>query len=89
MSAEEKKNLKWWLKTTLQVGGMTLVTFAPELFQLFPEHTLLFKMALPLGFAIKLFGTKLEYQKGNLPEGMTKLMDRIPNRFTGEKGSKK
>lgn len=90
MSEQNKHTLKWWLKTTGQVLGTTAVAFAPELLQLLPEHTLLFKLALPIGFAVKLFWLKSDYQKDSdkLPEGVRKTMDKIPNSITGVKNSR-
>jgi len=90
MSDQNKHTLKWWLKTTGQILGTTAVAFAPELLQLLPEHTLLFKLALPIGFAIKLFGMKWDYQKNSdkLPEGVRSVMNKIPNKYTGVKDSK-
>jgi hypothetical protein len=95
----KKEDLKWWLKTGAEVLGTTAIAFAPELLQLFPENTLLFKLAIPLGAAIKLFKMKSEYKKDTLPSGVaSKTLDKLPNEVTvlgksievtGVKGSKK
>jgi len=89
MSEQQKHNFKWWLKTVGQVTLTTAITFAPEILHIFPEETLAFKLALPIGFALKMLAMKTEYQKDVLPSGMTKLIDSVPNSVTGVKGSKK
>lgn len=90
MSDQNKHTLKWWLMTTGQVLVTTAVAFAPEILQLLPEHTLLFKLAIPIGFFIKAFGMKWDYERKSerLPEGVRNVMDKIPNDYTGVKDSK-
>lgn len=83
-----KKTL-WWLKTAAQGLAVTAITFAPEILQVFPEQTLAFKLALPIGFLVKFLWMKSEYKQDVLPSGMTKVMDKIPDSVTGEKGSTK
>lgn len=89
MSETEKKGLWYWTKTIGQGVAVTAITFAPEIMQIFPEHTLIFKLALPAGFLLKWIMAKKDYQKNELPTGLTKLFDKIPDRYTGIKGSKK
>lgn len=89
MSNEEKHNLLWWTKTVGQVTLTTAITFAPEILGIFPEHTLAFKLALPIGFFLKALSMKTQYGKDTLPSGMTKMMDKIPDKITGEKGDLK
>lgn len=89
MSNEEKHNLLWWTKTVGQVTLTTAITFAPEILKIFPEHTLAFKLALPIGFFLKMVAMRTEYGKDELPSGMTKMMDKIPDKITGEKGDLK
>lgn len=87
--SDKKKSFWYWTKTVGLGIATTAVTFAPEIMQVFPEHTLVFKLALPAGFFIKWLMTKGDYQKDQLPSGMTRLLDRIPNKYTGIKGSQK
>lgn len=89
MSDNQKYTLWWWLKTGSQIALTTAVTFAPEILQIFPEHTLAFKLALPVGFFLKAIAMRTEYGKDTLPSGMTKMMDRIPDNITGKKGNLK
>lgn len=90
MSNQQRHTFWWWVKTTAQVLGTTGVAFAPEILQLFPEHTMLFKLAIPIGFAVKLFGMKWDYERKSerLPEGVRKTMDKISDDYTGVKDSK-
>ena len=87
MSEQEKHDFKWWLKTGAQVLVTTAISFAPEILQVFPEHTVAFKLALPIGFAVKLFLTKSEYKKDKLPNGMAKILDKVDDKYTGVRGS--
>ena len=81
------KKAWWYIKTGLQVLGTTAVSFAPEILKVFPEHTLAFKLALPIGAAIKLFGMRKDYQDNahTLPEGITKTLDKVPDKYTGKR----
>jgi len=87
MPKAKSKNFWWWLKTTAFGLATTAVSFAPELLQLFPEHTLMFKLAIPAGFFVKSLMTKKEYKKDVLPSGLTNMMDKVPNKYTGVRGS--
>ncbi len=84
---KEIKGTLWWLKTAAQGLAVTAITFAPEILQVFPEQTLAFKLALPIGFLVKFLWMKREYKQDVLPTGMTSMMDRVPDSITGVKGS--
>lgn len=83
MSEAERHNILWWLKSVGQAAVTAGVAFAPEILQLLPEQTLLFKLALPIGLFLKLLFMKKEYQLNQLPGSITKIGDKIPDRFTG------
>lgn len=87
--SDQKKNLWFWTKTVGIGLVSTAVAFAPEIMQVFPEHTLVAKLALPVGFFIKWMMAKKDYKKDELPSGITKLMDKIPDKYTGVRGSTK
>jgi hypothetical protein len=96
MSEQKKKSFLWWLKTAGEAALWTAGYYGTELLQLFPEHTVANKIALPVGFALgflvrKAIGMKNEYQKKpeQLPSGIEKSLDLVPNKITGIKGSKK
>ena len=90
----DNHNIKWWLKTVgeglLWTGGY----YATELLKLFPDNTVADQIAIPAGFIIgfmvrKYFGTRNEYKRDELPGGLTRVMDKMPNSLTGIKGSTK
>lgn len=84
MSEKTKKSVWWWTKTALEGIGYTAIAFAPELLQLFPDHTLAFKLALPIGFLVKFFRVKTAYNKGEeLPAGLVRQLNKLPDRITG------
>ena len=87
MSEQEKKNAWYWTKTIAQGVAVTAVTFAPEILQIFPEHTLAFKLALPIGFLAKFVFMKKDYKKDQLPSGLTRFLDKVPDNITGIRGS--
>ena len=95
MSEETKKNIWWYLKTAGEAVLWTGAYYGTELLQLFPEHTVAHKIALPAGFALgflvrKILGIRKEYQQKTkeLPGGVERAMDKIPDKITGEKNSK-
>ena len=63
--------------------------YLPSLLEQLPEHTFLAKLALPLSIYIKFKKHKKAYQKDELPNGLSKFYDKVPNAVTGVKGSKK
>jgi hypothetical protein len=85
--SDQKKKIWFWTKTIAQGVAVTAVTFAPEIMQIFPEHTLVFKLALPAGFLLKYLFVRKDYKKDQLPSGITKLLDKIPDSITGQRGS--
>lgn len=87
MSDQEKKNAWYWTKTIAQGVAVTAVTFAPEIMQIFPEHTLVFKLAIPAAFLWKYLNIKKDYKKDQLPGGMTRWLDTIDDKYTGIRGS--
>lgn len=89
LAIKEIKTTLWWIKTAGQGLAVTAVMFAPEILRIFPEQTLAFKLALPIGAFLKFMWMRKEYQKDTLPSGMTKAMDNVPDSMTGIKGSTK
>jgi hypothetical protein len=92
MQGEEKKS--WW-KTIESLGAaaLGLLAFAPEIIDalvqtdLLKDYTLVAKLALPLSVLVKALGLKKQYLLNNLPSGLTKFMDQVPDKYTGVKGS--
>ena len=65
---------------------------APMIIQkLVPAHTLVFQLAQPIGILLgglfTAMGLKKGYKADNLPSGITKAMDKIPDSLTGVKGA--
>lgn len=94
--SDKKKNIVWYLKTAGEALLWTAGYYGTELLQLFPEHTVANKVALPVGFALgfilrKAMGARNEYQKKSeqLPSGIKSTMDKMSNKITGVKDSKR
>lgn len=65
---------------------------APMLIQkIVPEHTLVFQLAQPIGIILggifTAVGLRKGYKADNLPGGVTKVLDQIPDSLTGVKGA--
>ena len=80
--------------STLAVGAYNyVVEYAPEVLEKLadqlPEHTLLAKLSPAIIALIAHKKGKEKYEKDELPSGLTKFYDRLPNKITGVKGSKK
>lgn len=86
MAAENKK--AWYLRK--EVIG-TAVSSLSSLLLLFPQHTTAHVVGAGLGIALgavtTILGLKKGYEADNLPSGITKVMDAIPDSITGVKGS--
>lgn len=70
----------------------SLIMPASGILMLFSPNTIAYKVGAGLGFLAGsgLFGagSKKGYQSDNLPGGLTKVMDMIPDSITGVKGEK-
>ena len=95
MSESEKKSFVWWLKTIGEGALWTAGYFATDILQVFPEHTIAHRVAIPIGFLAgflvrKALGLRAEYQNKTkiLPSGINDILDKLPNKLTGEKDSK-
>ena len=58
--------------------------------KLVPKHTVIFHLAQPIGIILggifTAIGLRKGYKADNLPGGVTKVLDQIPNEITGIKG---
>lgn len=88
MTETKKKNLWYYIKNVGQTVGAAAFAFLPEILQLFPEYTLVFKASAVAGAIWKAKNIKEDYLKDNLPNGVAKILDKVPNSITGERGSK-
>lgn len=89
MPEEKKNSIKWYKR--LEVWG-TLLQGISGILLLFPGHTTAHLVGAGLGIGIgtatQVKGLLKGYQADNLPDGITKVMDSIPDSLTGVKGSK-
>ena len=71
----------------------TILSFSPEIINVFVEAKLLkdysaiAKLALPLGLILTVLGLRKGYQADNLFDGLSNMLDNIPNKLTGERGN--
>lgn len=93
---EQQKKSKWWATWhAISSVGLGLLAFSPELIDwavksnILADYTLLAKLGLPLAVLVKILNLKKQYQLDNLPSGLSKMMDKIPDKYTGVKGSLK
>lgn len=78
-----------WYKRKELIGCFAIVGLG---LSQFPSYTTANKVGTfitgSVGIAITWFGIKQGYQSDNLPSGITKIMDKVPDSITGVKGSK-
>lgn len=80
---------KWYLRKEIWGVGLTLLSFSPEIIDTFvqagllKDYTLIAKLALPLGLILNVLGLRKGYKAENLPSGIMKVMDKIPDKYTG------
>lgn len=85
--------VKWYQRKEVWGTALTLLSFSPELINSFvdvgvlPEYTIVAKLATPIGLILTALGLRSGYKDNNLPGGLTKLMDKVPDRISGVKGS--
>ena len=79
--------IKFWKRKEVWGTALTILSFAPEMLGLFPQHTLAFKIATPIGLILAALGLRSGYKADNLPSGITRVMDKAPDTVTGVKGS--
>ena len=89
----EIKKIKFWQRKEVWGTALTLLSFSPEIVNSFvdigilPEYTLVAKLATPIGLILTALGLRSGYKDNNLPGGLTKAMDKIPDTITGVRGS--
>lgn len=87
--AEDKnsgsKEIKWYERK--EVWGSILAT-ASGILELFDNNSTAYKVGLGIGVALTAFGLRAGYQYNNLPDGLTKAFDKLPDGLTGSKGEK-
>lgn len=81
-----KEKIKWFQKK--ENWGAALTTISGTLV-LFDQKTTAYKIGVVLGLGLTAFGLRSGYKADNLPSGITKTMDKIPDFLTGKKGTEK
>lgn len=90
-----EQKIKFWQRKELWGAALTLLSISPELINsvvnigLLPEYTLIAKLATPIGLILTVLGLRSGYKSDNLPGGITKVMNKIPDSITGVRGSDK
>lgn len=90
---EETKKVKWYQRKEVWGTALTLLSFSPDIVNSFvdvgllPEYTIVAKLATPVGLILTVLGLRSGYKDNNLPGGLTKAMDKIPDSITGVRGS--
>lgn len=79
-------------------GLSAMVAYVPDVApwaiqEIAKEHTLIFKLAPIIGGVLSSIwastGLRKGYQNDELPSGVTKVLDKIPDSITGKKGETK
>ena len=85
MPSEKKKNWLYWLgNAAVGIFGLAVTYSDAILPKVFPEHTLVNQLALPIGAGIKFLWDSWKYQRGTIaPQGKV-MLDSIPDRITGK-----
>lgn len=84
------KKAKWYQRK--EIWGAVLTSLSSVL-MLFPQQTTTYKVGAGIGIFLggitTVLGLQNGYESDNLPSGITKVMDQIPDSLTGVKGSAK
>lgn len=86
--SKSKHNIWYYLKQGGIFAASTAIAFLPEILGQFADHTLAFKIAMPISIAWQTTKLRDNYMKNTLPNMMTKFLDKVPDGVTGVKGSK-
>ena len=88
MSDKKKKSFWFYFTEGAKFLGATVLTFAPEILGQFPGHTVASKLAIPVTVIWTGLRMRDWYMKDILPDAATNILDRMPDKVTGVKGSK-
>lgn len=84
----ESNSITFWKRSefwgSLALAGLGL--------SYFPDHTVAHQVGTfcnaSVGIAVTWFGVKKGYQSDNLPSGLSKVLDKVPDSITGIRGIK-
>lgn len=85
--SRKKKNILYWLGQTVIGLASIAVQFAPLILGEFADHTVASKFAIPIGLGVKFIWDGWKYRRNTLPKSQTTMLDFVPNKLTGMKGS--
>lgn len=81
----KKKTLWWYIKEGSLFLLNTTIAFLPDILALSPEYTVAGKVAGLLSQAWRVAQIRKMYMENTLPSLMIRLLDRAPNKITGER----
>lgn len=83
------KNFLYWLGNAVTGLAGIAITFGDKIIPtVFPEHTVVNKLAIPITLGLKFLWDSWKYRKGNISTQGKKIYDQIPNKLTGAYNSK-
>lgn len=89
MPKEIKKNWLYWLGYAGAGLAGIAVSYSDMIIpEVFPEHTLVNKLAIPVSLGLKFLWDTWKYRNGNIAEHGKKMLDKLPNGITGKFNSK-
>jgi len=90
MKSKKKKNFWYWLgNAAVGLFGVALTYSDKILPAVFPEHTVVNQLALPISAGLKFLWDGWKYRKGKIADHGKKLMDKLPSGVRGEFNSSK
>lgn len=89
MAEQKKKNLLYWIGNTL-VGlvGISVAYSDVILPKVFPDHTIVNQLAIPISVGLKFLWDSWKYRNGTISEHGKLLLDKVTDKITGTYNSK-
>lgn len=89
MPEEKKKNIWYWLgNAAVGLTGIAITYSDKILPKVFPDHTVVSQLAIPISVGLKFLWDSWQYRKGTIsPQGKT-LLDKVSDKITGTYNSK-
>lgn len=83
------KNFLYWAGNALVGLAGIAVTFSDKILPtVFPEHTVVNQLAIPISFGLKFLWDSWKYRKGTIANSGKTMLDKVSNKATGIYGSK-